>query len=140
MAAAVADFRPREAADGKLVARGLRRYEPRARGDRGRARRPRRQAPDGSDPVGFAAEHGGDFVARARGKLERKGLDAIVVNDVSDPAIGFDSADNEVTIVERDSASCEVPAAPRTRSRRQFSTRSQALRAQQTVRPDSADC
>ncbi len=52
--------------------------------------------------VGFAAEHGGDFVARARGKLERKGLDAIVVNDVSDASIGFETGENEVTVVSSD--------------------------------------
>jgi phosphopantothenoylcysteine decarboxylase / phosphopantothenate---cysteine ligase len=40
---------------------------------------------------------------RARGKLRRKGLDAIVVNDVSRPEIGFESEDNEVLIVEPDS-------------------------------------
>jgi phosphopantothenoylcysteine decarboxylase/phosphopantothenate--cysteine ligase len=49
--------------------------------------------------VGFAAEHGPDGVARARGKLERKGIDAIVVNDISREEIGFDSDENEVTIV-----------------------------------------
>ena len=51
--------------------------------------------------VGFAAETGADAIARAREKLERKGVDAIVFNDVSRPEIGFDSADNEVTIVDR---------------------------------------
>jgi len=49
--------------------------------------------------VGFAAEHGGDAVGRARAKLTRKGADLIVLNDVSDPRIGFDSAENEVTLV-----------------------------------------
>ena len=50
--------------------------------------------------VGFAAEHGdGTAVAYGRGKLERKGLDAVVVNDVSRADIGFDTLDNEVTIV-----------------------------------------
>jgi phosphopantothenoylcysteine decarboxylase/phosphopantothenate--cysteine ligase len=49
--------------------------------------------------VGFAAEHGGDAVGRARAKLTRKGADLIVLNDVSDPRIGFESADNEVTLV-----------------------------------------
>ena len=57
---------------------------------------------EGQTLVGFAAEHGGDFVERARSKLERKGIDAIVVNDVSDSSIGFDSAENEVTVVEPD--------------------------------------
>ncbi|HKZ14962.1 MAG TPA: bifunctional phosphopantothenoylcysteine decarboxylase/phosphopantothenate synthase [Solirubrobacterales bacterium] len=49
--------------------------------------------------VGFAAEHGGDAVERARAKLARKGADLIVLNDVSDPRIGFESAENEVTLV-----------------------------------------
>jgi phosphopantothenoylcysteine decarboxylase/phosphopantothenate--cysteine ligase len=49
--------------------------------------------------VGFAAEHGGDAVGRARAKLTRKGADLIVLNDVSDPRIGFDSTENEVTLV-----------------------------------------
>jgi phosphopantothenoylcysteine decarboxylase / phosphopantothenate---cysteine ligase len=48
--------------------------------------------------VGFAAEHGND-VARAREKLTRKGLDLIVLNDISDPAIGFESTDNAATLI-----------------------------------------
>ena len=39
---------------------------------------------------------------RGRAKLERKGLDAVVVNDISRSDIGFDSTDNEVTIVLAD--------------------------------------
>jgi phosphopantothenoylcysteine decarboxylase/phosphopantothenate--cysteine ligase len=54
---------------------------------------------DGQTLVGFAAEHGGEAVARARAKLARKGADLIVLNDVSDPTIGFDSAENEVLLV-----------------------------------------
>src|SRR6187549_331667 len=50
--------------------------------------------------VGFAAEHGGDAVGRAREKLARKGADLIVLNDVSDPAIGFESEQNAVTLVD----------------------------------------
>jgi phosphopantothenoylcysteine decarboxylase/phosphopantothenate--cysteine ligase len=52
--------------------------------------------------VGFAAEHGDGAVAYGRSKLERKGLDAVVVNDVSRPGIGFDARDNEVVILARD--------------------------------------
>ena len=52
--------------------------------------------------VGFAAEHGDRAVAHARDKLERKRLDAVVVNDVSAPGIAFDAPDNEVTIVSAD--------------------------------------
>jgi phosphopantothenoylcysteine decarboxylase/phosphopantothenate--cysteine ligase len=49
--------------------------------------------------VGFAAEHGDEAIQHARGKLQRKALDAVVVNDVSVPGIGFDATDNEVTLV-----------------------------------------
>ena len=49
--------------------------------------------------IGFAAEHGEGAVDRGRAKLERKGLDAVVVNDISRSDIGFDASDNEVTIV-----------------------------------------
>ena len=49
--------------------------------------------------VGFAAEHGND-VDRARKKLTRKNADLIVLNDVSDPAIGFESQDNAVTLID----------------------------------------
>jgi phosphopantothenoylcysteine decarboxylase / phosphopantothenate---cysteine ligase len=49
--------------------------------------------------VGFAAEHGGDGLARAREKLRRKAVDLVVWNDVSREDIGFDSRENEVTIV-----------------------------------------
>ena len=49
--------------------------------------------------VGFAAEHGEGAIAYGREKLARKGLDAVVVNDVSRADIGFDAADNEVTIL-----------------------------------------
>lgn len=49
--------------------------------------------------VGFAAEHGDAAIPRAREKLQRKRLDAIVVNDISRPGVGFDAPDNEVAIV-----------------------------------------
>jgi phosphopantothenoylcysteine decarboxylase / phosphopantothenate---cysteine ligase len=49
--------------------------------------------------VGFAAEHGEGAVEYGRAKLESKELDAIVVNDISRPDIGFESDANEVVIV-----------------------------------------
>jgi phosphopantothenoylcysteine decarboxylase/phosphopantothenate--cysteine ligase len=49
--------------------------------------------------VGFAAETGAGALDYGREKLARKQLDAVVVNDVSEPGIGFDAAENEVTIV-----------------------------------------
>lgn len=67
---------------------------------------------EGQTLVGFAAEHGGDAVARARRKLERKGADLIVLNDVSDPQIGFESERNAVTLITA-GGEREVPIAPK---------------------------
>jgi phosphopantothenoylcysteine decarboxylase/phosphopantothenate--cysteine ligase len=104
MAAAVADFRPAEPARGKLLREeegGLDlRLEPTP--DVLAAVAAERDA--SQTVIGFAAEHGGDAIARAREKLQRKGLDAIVVNDVSRPEIGFESESNEVVIVEAERA------------------------------------
>src|SRR5207248_5402462 len=49
--------------------------------------------------VGFAAEHGQAAVEYGRSKLERKGLDAIVINDISREDIGFDAESNEVVLL-----------------------------------------
>ena len=54
---------------------------------------------DGQFLVGFAAEHGAGAVDYGRGKLERKRLDAVVVNDIARKDIGFEGVENEVTIV-----------------------------------------
>ena len=101
MAAAVADFRPGEEAGGKISKTGrdglALRLEPTTDV---LAALSSVRAP-GQTLVGFAAEHGAGAVERARGKLERKGLDAVVVNDISRSDIGFDTPDNEVTIVTR---------------------------------------
>ncbi len=102
MAAAVADFRPARVHAGKLkkdvtgemLTVDLERTED-VLADLSSRRRP------GQVLVGFAAEHGDGAVESGRGKLLRKGLDAVVVNDVSQPGIGFDATDNEVTIVRR---------------------------------------
>jgi phosphopantothenoylcysteine decarboxylase / phosphopantothenate---cysteine ligase len=53
----------------------------------------------GQTLVGFAAEHGERAVELARRKLDEKGVDAIVVNDISRSDIGFDVDANEVTIL-----------------------------------------
>jgi phosphopantothenoylcysteine decarboxylase/phosphopantothenate--cysteine ligase len=99
MAAAVADFRPASAVEGKLKKTGrdelelvLERTEDVLSG-LAASRRPEQTL------VGFAAEHGAGAVEYGRDKLVRKGLDAVVVNDVSQPGIGFDATDNEVTLV-----------------------------------------
>ncbi|HUC00811.1 MAG TPA: bifunctional phosphopantothenoylcysteine decarboxylase/phosphopantothenate--cysteine ligase CoaBC [Solirubrobacterales bacterium] len=110
MAAAPADFRPTAVAAGKMArADGLDlQLEPT---EDILAALAAKRTP-GQTIVGFAAEHGGDATARARAKLERKKVDMIVLNDVSDPAIGFESAENAVTLIEAE-AETEVPIAPK---------------------------
>lgn len=97
MAAAPADFRPRQVANGKLRRQGGLSLELEPTEDilAGLASRARPE----QTLVGFAAEVGGDGVARAAEKLERKGVQMIVHNDVSDASIGFDRDENAVTLV-----------------------------------------
>jgi phosphopantothenoylcysteine decarboxylase/phosphopantothenate--cysteine ligase len=96
MAAAPADFRP-EAAAGKLKREGAIDLHLEPTEDILASLSDRRT--DDQTVIGFAAEHGGDAVERARAKLTRKGADLIVLNDISDPTIGFESPENEVTLV-----------------------------------------
>jgi phosphopantothenoylcysteine decarboxylase / phosphopantothenate---cysteine ligase len=86
------------------------------------------QAGENQTVVGFAAEHGGEAVDRARAKLVRKGADLIVLNDVSDPRIGFESDENEVTLVGPDDE-IEVPRASKDVVAEAILDRIDALRA-----------
>jgi len=106
MAAAPADFRAAAPAEGKLKrADGLElSLEPTEDILAGLSSRRR----EGQTVVGFAAEHGGEAAERARGKLERKGADMIVLNDVSNPEIGFESERNAVTLITA-AGETEVP-------------------------------
>jgi phosphopantothenoylcysteine decarboxylase/phosphopantothenate--cysteine ligase len=62
--------------------------------------------------VAFAAET--DHVEQhAREKLERKGADMIVANDVADATIGFDSEQNEVLVIARDGSVIRFAKAPK---------------------------
>jgi phosphopantothenoylcysteine decarboxylase/phosphopantothenate--cysteine ligase len=103
MAAAVADYRPHAAHAGKLKkdATGAELDLRLVRTTDVLATLAARRRP-GQLLVGFAAEHGEDALANARSKLARKGLDAVVVNDVSTPGIAFDATDNEVTVLTED--------------------------------------
>ncbi|KAF0373554.1 bifunctional phosphopantothenoylcysteine decarboxylase/phosphopantothenate--cysteine ligase CoaBC [Pediococcus acidilactici] len=51
--------------------------------------------------VGFAAETD-DLLENATGKMQRKGLNMVVANDVGNPEIGFNVDDNAVTILRPD--------------------------------------
>ena len=60
--------------------------------------------------VGFAAETD-DLLRNARAKLERKGVDFIVANDVARADVGLESDDNAVTILGRAGEAWEIPRA-----------------------------
>ncbi|HKG44530.1 MAG TPA: bifunctional phosphopantothenoylcysteine decarboxylase/phosphopantothenate--cysteine ligase CoaBC [Gaiellaceae bacterium] len=101
MAAAVADYRPATATEGK-----------RAKDDRPWTvtleptldvlRELGRRRTNGQLLVGFAADRGDRGLERAREKLGNKRVDLIVFNDVARDDIGFDAADNEVVLVSAD--------------------------------------
>lgn len=98
MAAAPADFRPDRVPDGKLRRTGsglTLNLVPTEDIVAGLAE----TRHDGQFLVAFAAEWGPDGVERAREKLVAKGVDLVVLNDVSDRSIGFDSEDNRVCLV-----------------------------------------
>jgi phosphopantothenoylcysteine decarboxylase / phosphopantothenate---cysteine ligase len=94
-AAAVADFTVRTAADEKIKRKGPMTLELEPTAD---ILAEIGAQKGGRIVIGFAAETN-DALANARKKLESKSLDAIVLNDVSQPGIGFDSERNAVTIL-----------------------------------------
>lgn len=106
MAAAVADWRPAEISDEKLP--------------RGNSGIDLHLVPTGdivSDlavrkgsrtVIGFALESG-DLVAGGRAKLEKKGLDAIAVNDPTEEGAGPESETNRITLIHEDGRVEELP-------------------------------
>jgi phosphopantothenoylcysteine decarboxylase / phosphopantothenate---cysteine ligase len=95
-AAAVADYRPKVLAEQKMKRTGPITLEFEPTEDILRevvqAKRP------GTLVIGFAAETE-NLLQQGRDKLLRKGADAIVLNDVSKPGIGFDSDNNAATFL-----------------------------------------
>ncbi len=100
MAAAPADFRPSSPSDGKRPRTdGALAIPMEPTGDVLDATRGLRKP--GSTMVGFALETG-DALAKGLAKLERKGLDLIVVNDALEPGAGFEKDTNRVALLGRD--------------------------------------
>lgn len=58
--------------------------------------------------IGFAAESG-HLLQNARKKLEQKGLDLIVANDITARDAGFETSTNRVTLLYADGRSDELP-------------------------------
>jgi len=101
MAAAVSDYRVRDVAAQKIKREGPRVLELEATEDILSEVVARRGA--GTLVIGFAAETE-NVLANGRAKLERKGVDAVVVNDVSASELGFDSEKNAGSFLTRDGA------------------------------------
>ena len=115
MAAAVADFRPRRAATTKLSrGEGLTiELEPTEDILAGAAATVRASGARSPRPilVGFAAETGS--LDRAAAKLQRKGVDLLVANDVSEAGSGFGTDTNRVTILAANGPAQELPLLPK---------------------------
>src|SRR5215470_4983740 len=108
-AAAVADYRAKQAASSKIKGKRDLTLELTPNADilaEVAARRP------SAFIVGFAAETH-DVAANAREKLERKGIDLLVANDVSQQGIGFDAEDNEVLLLDRWGGARPLPRMPK---------------------------
>jgi phosphopantothenoylcysteine decarboxylase/phosphopantothenate--cysteine ligase len=126
--AAVADFRPQLAAEGKI------------KKDVAALSIPLERNPDilaelGQKKgrqilVGFAAETQ-DLLNNARQKVQSKKLDFIVVNDVSDPRIGFASDDNRVRILDATGQVEDLPMMSKTALAEHILDRVEALLGQQ---------
>lgn len=113
MAAAVADFRPKDRAQKKWKKLGRKAIaldlEPTT--DILTTLSTRR---DNQLLVGFAAETN-DLIANASEKLRRKGLDLIVANDVTRAGAGFGSDHNAATLIDRHGTVAELPLKPKRR-------------------------
>ena len=111
MAAAVADWRPRQLSDSKMKKGDAEELELEL------VRNPDILAEIGALPgectvVGFAAESA-DLEASAIGKMQVKVCDLIVANNLGVPGIGPDAEDNEVVVLDRLGGRLEIPKAPK---------------------------
>jgi len=68
--------------------------------------------PPGCVVVGFALETG-DGLARARGKLQDKALDFVVLNDALEPGAGFEVPTNRVTVLGKGGRRVDLPLLPK---------------------------
>lgn len=62
--------------------------------------------------IGFAAETS-DVVAYARSKMEKKGLDMVVANDITKDGAGFNTDTNVATIITKTGSETDLPKMPK---------------------------
>lgn len=114
MAAAVADFRPSSSV-GSKIKKSSGEPEPIELAENpdilADLVRSRAECAPGQTVVGFAAETD-DVIAHGRAKLERKGCDLLVVNQVG-RGHAFGTDDNQAVILDIDGSATEVPHGPK---------------------------
>ncbi|MBI4186001.1 MAG: bifunctional phosphopantothenoylcysteine decarboxylase/phosphopantothenate--cysteine ligase CoaBC [Chloroflexi bacterium] len=103
MAAAVADYQPKTAAKSKI-----KKDSPGLTLELVRTADILTEVKGDFLKVGFAAESE-DVIANARKKLEKKQLDLIVANDITDKDSGFGADTNKVTLIDRNGKIEELP-------------------------------
>jgi len=111
LAAAVADFAPKTTSPGKIDRRG------------GATTLELEPVPDLAADVGrladrpylvvFSAEVG-RLTDRARSKMQKKGADAVVLNDISAPGVGMEATENEVWVLTASGQEKHVPRGDKT--------------------------
>jgi len=110
MAAAVADYRPVEAVEGKVKKAQLG-ETPEIRLERTRdilAELGSRKR-GGQVLIGFAAEYGPDGIEEAKRKCAEKKCDMVCLNDVSREDTGFASDENEIIMIDAKGVTTEIP-------------------------------
>lgn len=139
-AAAPADFRPAVAAESKikkgsdLVGLSLELVEnPDISATLCKSKRP------GQVAIGFAAETG-DLVANAVAKLERKGLDMVVANDVTCEGAGFEVDTNIATFVHKDGSHETLELMSKSELARLIVDRASALLESASPKGEECDC
>ena len=103
MAAAVADYQPKNVAKAKI-----KKKSPSLTLELIRTRDILAEVKGNFLKVGFAAESE-DMVANAKQKLEKKNLDLIVANDITDKDSAFGSDTNKATLISKDGKAESLP-------------------------------
>jgi len=107
-AAAVADYAPSDAANTKIKKDGKETLTLELRKTPDILSEVSKNRTNGQMVVGFAAETN-DVVNYARSKMEKKGLDMVVANDITKEGAGFDTDTNIATILTRSGSDIDLP-------------------------------
>jgi len=107
-AAAVADYAPANAAEGKIKKDGRDFMILELKKTPDILSEVSKNRPEGMLVVGFAAETN-DVIGYARSKMKKKGLDMVVANDITKNGAGFNTDTNIATILTRQGGKTELP-------------------------------